>query len=304
MSSETKHTAAKAEKAAKQDMSGAVLVCGGGIAGIQASLDLSAAGFRVYLVEQSPTIGGNMARLDKTFPTGDCATCTISPKVVACMRDLNIDVLTMADVVRLEGDAGSFRATVTMRPRSVDADKCTGCGDCIEFCPVRNILKPVNAPKPAAELAPKDQAFLDDLLARNQGDPGALMPVLEAINRTYGHLQRAFLEHVAIRLDMPLAGVLKVASFYDKMRFEPVGRHVIQVCNGTSCHSQRSSILLKRLEKELGISEGQTDKSGRFTLHTVRCLGLCALSPSMRIDEVSFGKVAPDDVHQILEQFP
>ena len=166
------------------------------------------------------------------------------------------------------------------------------------------MLKPVNAPRPAGELAPKDQVFLDDLLARNHGDPGALMPVLEAINRTCGHLPRMFLEHVAIRLDVPLAGVLKVASFYDKMRFEPVGRHVIQVCNGTSCHSQRSAILLKRLEKELGISEGQTDKNGRFTLRTVRCLGLCALSPSMRIDDVSFGKVAPDGVHKILEQFP
>jgi NADH:ubiquinone oxidoreductase subunit E/NAD-dependent dihydropyrimidine dehydrogenase PreA subunit len=301
--SPTSQITARAQAAAEHDLRGAVLVCGGGIAGIQASLDLSAAGFRVYLVEQSPTIGGNMARLDKTFPTGDCATCTISPKVVACMRDLNIDVLTMADVVRLEGEAGWFRATVALRPRSVDADKCTGCGDCIEHCPVRNIPKPVDAPKPARALDEKDQAFVDDLLARNTGDPGALMPVLEAVNRNYGHLPRTFLEHVAIRLDMPLANVLKVASFYDKMRFEPAGRHVIQVCNGTSCHSQHSAILLKRLEEELGIAEGQTDKAGRFTLRTVRCLGLCALSPSMRIDDVSFGKVNADGIHKILDQF-
>src|SRR5512143_2232572 len=88
---------------------GAVLVCGGGIAGIQASLDLSAAGFRVYLVEESPTIGGGMARLDKTFPTGDCATCIISPKLVECMRDYNIDVLTMSDVAALEGEPGHFK---------------------------------------------------------------------------------------------------------------------------------------------------------------------------------------------------
>ena len=98
-----------------------MLVCGGGIAGIQASLDLSAAGFRVYLVEESPTIGGGMARLDKTFPTGDCATCIISPKLVECMRDYNIDVLTMADVTALEGEAGHFMAEVRRRPRSVDA---------------------------------------------------------------------------------------------------------------------------------------------------------------------------------------
>jgi NADH:ubiquinone oxidoreductase subunit E/NAD-dependent dihydropyrimidine dehydrogenase PreA subunit len=286
-----------------QEPVGAVLVCGGGIAGIQASLDLSAAGFFVYLVEESPTIGGNMARLDKTFPTGDCATCIISPKVVACMRDLNIEVMTMAQVTALTGTAGHFKATVTTRPRSVNIDKCTGCGDCIERCPVRNVAKDVEAPTATKQLDVKDKTVLDELVARHQGDPGALMPVLEAINRTYGHLPRTMLEHVAIRLDIPLANVLKVASFYDKMRFQPVGRHMIQVCNGTSCHSQHSAVLLKHLEKKLGIKDGQTDKTGRFTLHTVRCLGLCALSPSMRIGDVSFGKVTIEDIPTILEQF-
>jgi NADH:ubiquinone oxidoreductase subunit E len=294
----------KSTQAAKeQEPVGSVLVCGGGIAGIQASLDLSAAGFFVYLVEESPTIGGNMARLDKTFPTGDCATCIISPKVVACMRDLNIEVMTMSQVTALSGSAGHFKATVKSMPRSVNMDKCTGCGDCIEICPVRNVARDVAAPKPAHDLDGKDSAHLDSLIARHQGDPGALMPVLESINRTYGHLPRTLLEHVAIRLDIPLASVLKVASFYDKMRFEPVGRHVIQVCNGTSCHSQHSAALLKNLEKKLGVKDGQTDKAGRFTLKTVRCLGLCALSPSMRIDDVSFGKVKLDDIPKILEQF-
>jgi NADH:ubiquinone oxidoreductase subunit E len=288
---------------AKKEPVGAVLVCGGGIAGIQASLDLSAAGFYVYLVEESPTIGGNMARLDKTFPTGDCATCIISPKVVACMRDLNIDVITMAEVVKLEGEAGNFRATVKTRPRFVNMDKCTGCGDCIERCPVRNISRTVIESKPAQELDNKDEAFLTDIIARQQGDPGALMPVLEATNRVYGYLPRGIVEHAASRLSIPLASALKVASFYDKMRFEPVGRHVIQVCNGTSCHSQHSAALISLLEKKLGVSDGGTGKSGRFTLRTVRCLGLCALSPSMRIDDVSFGKVDPDDIDKILEQF-
>jgi NADH:ubiquinone oxidoreductase subunit E len=129
------------------------------------------------------------------------------------------------------------------------------------------------------------------------------MPVLEEINRTRGHLPRTLLEQVAIRLDIPLAAVLKVASFYDKMGFKPVGRHVVQVCTGTSCHSQKSVLVLRRLEKELGITEGQTDPAGRFTLKTVRCLGLCALSPSMRIDDVSFGNVRTDDIPTILEQF-
>jgi heterodisulfide reductase subunit A-like polyferredoxin len=115
---------------------GAVLVCGGGVAGIQASIDLSAAGFRVYLVERGPAVGGGMARLDKTFPTGDCATCIISPKLVECMRDHNIDTYTMADVVKLEGEAGNFKVSVRQRQRYVDIDKCTGCGDCAAVCPI------------------------------------------------------------------------------------------------------------------------------------------------------------------------
>ena len=119
-----------------EKLSGAVLVCGAGVAGIQASIDLSAAGFHVYLIEGQPAVGGGMSRLDKTFPTGDCATCIISPKLVECMRDINIDVLTMADVVNLKGEAGHFKAIVHQRPRYIDIDKCTVCGDCTEVCPI------------------------------------------------------------------------------------------------------------------------------------------------------------------------
>nr|HPO09497.1 FAD-dependent oxidoreductase [bacterium] len=119
-----------------KDLCGAVLVCGAGVAGIQASLDLSAAGFRVYLVEESPAVGGGMSRLDKTFPTGDCATCIISPNLVECMRDLNIDVFTLSDVLDIEGEAGNFTVTVRQRPRYVDINKCTACGDCTAVCPV------------------------------------------------------------------------------------------------------------------------------------------------------------------------
>jgi NADH:ubiquinone oxidoreductase subunit E/NAD-dependent dihydropyrimidine dehydrogenase PreA subunit len=306
MQNETKSpviTEPRPAQSKKKEPTGAVLVCGGGIAGIQASLDLSAAGFFVYLVEESPTIGGQMARLDKTFPTGDCATCIISPKVVACMRDLNIEVMTLSEVAALDGEAGNFRATIKTKPRSVKLDKCTGCGDCMERCPVRNIPQAVDDPRPSGPIGDADRPLLDEIISRHQNDPGALMPVLEAVNRKYGHLPRLLLEHIAIRLKTPLANVLRVASFYDKMRLEPAGRHLVQVCNGTSCHSQHAADLLARLEQVLGIGEGQTDRQGRFTLKTVRCLGLCALSPAMRIDDVSFGRVDTEDLHRILDQF-
>lgn len=282
---------------------GAVLVCGGGIAGIQASLDLSAAGYRVYLVEESPTIGGGMARLDKTFPTGDCATCIISPKLVECMRDYNIDVMTMSDVMRLEGEAGQFKVEVRKRPRSVDASKCTGCGDCWQACPVRNTAESPPPFVPREALNDADAARLNKILARHEGEQGAIMPVLQEINESYGYIPHGILEHLASHWQMRLAEILRVASFYDRFHLEPVGRHVIEVCAGTSCHSRGSKALLKRLEKQLGIVAGQTDKDGQFTLRTVRCLGLCALSPAMKIDGQSFGRVNLDRVGAIMEQF-
>jgi NADH:ubiquinone oxidoreductase subunit E len=282
---------------------GAVMVCGGGIAGIQASLDLSAAGYRVYLVEESPTIGGGMARLDKTFPTGDCATCIISPKLVECMRDYNIDVLTMADVVRLKGTAGHFKVEVRKRPRSVDPSKCTGCGDCWQACPVRNVPQATEPIRPSGPLEPDAAAKLDEILARHAGVPGALMPVLHDVHAAYGYLPRLVLEHLASRWSVQLAEILRVASFYDEFRFEPAGRHTVEVCTGTSCYSRGSAVLLERLEKETGAGPDETDKTGRFTVRTVRCLGLCALSPAMKIDGRSFGRVDLDRLPAILEQF-
>jgi NADH:ubiquinone oxidoreductase subunit E len=286
-----------------RQLSGAVLVCGGGIAGIQASLDLSAAGYRVYLVEESPTIGGSMGRLDKTFPTGDCATCIISPKLVECMRDYNIDVLTMADVTSLEGEAGNFKVEIRKRPRSVDAGKCTGCGDCWGVCPVRNSAESPPPFTPREPLNEIDAARLKDILARHEGEPGAIMPILQEINQSYGYIPRGILEHLASLWQMRLAEILRVASFYDRFHLEPVGRHVVEVCAGTSCHSRGSRALLKRLENQLGIAAGQTDKTGRFTLRTVRCLGLCALSPAMKIDGQSFGRMNIDRLGEIMEQF-
>jgi len=116
---------------------GDIMIVGGGISGIQASLDLATAGFKVYLVEKSPTIGGHMAQLDKTFPTNDCSMCIESPKFVECSRHPNIEILTYTEVDKVEGEAGDFKVTLRKKPRYIDEDKCTGCTTCVEYCPVK-----------------------------------------------------------------------------------------------------------------------------------------------------------------------
>jgi heterodisulfide reductase subunit A len=113
------------------------LVIGGGIAGIQATLDLAEAGTEVFLVERLPSIGGRMAQLDKTFPTNDCAMCILSPKLVEVSKHPNITLLTNAEVLSVEGDAPRFTAVVRKHPRYVDETRCTGCGICSTKCPVR-----------------------------------------------------------------------------------------------------------------------------------------------------------------------
>lgn len=286
-----------------KELNGAVLVCGGGIAGIQAAIDLSAAGFYVYLVEESPTIGGNMARLDKTFPTGDCATCIISPKIVACMRDLNIEVMTMAEVVALEGEAGKFTAKVKTKPRSVNEDACTGCGDCIEHCPVRNHIYDV-APFTAKIAVDKnDNQLLDEIMTKYPKEQASLIPILQDITDARGYLPRPLLEALSVEIGVALASILRVASFYNGFSLKPVGRHIIEVCLGTACFVRGSGLLFDRLEEEIGVNDGETDDEGRFTLRSVRCIGCCALAPAMRIDGITFGKVQLDKVTTILKRF-
>ena len=115
--------------------SGAVMVVGAGIAGVQAALDLADLGFRVYLVERGPAIGGKMAQLDKTFPTNDCSMCILSPKLIECERNANIEIITLAEVREIQGEAGRFKVRLIKKPRYIDENLCTNCGQCSLYCP-------------------------------------------------------------------------------------------------------------------------------------------------------------------------
>ena len=116
---------------------GAVLVVGGGIGGIQASLDLAESGFKVFMVETSPSIGGLMAKLDKTFPTNDCSMCILAPKMIESSRHPNITMYSYSEVKEVNGSIGNFNVKILANSRYVNADICTGCGRCVEKCPVK-----------------------------------------------------------------------------------------------------------------------------------------------------------------------
>ncbi len=122
-----------AKKKENNGVSGA-LVIGGGIAGMQASLDIADKGFRVILVEREPTIGGHMAQLDKTFPTLDCSSCILTPKMVEVGSHPNIELMTYSEVTEIRGKIGDFQISISKKPRYVDAGKCTACALCAEAC--------------------------------------------------------------------------------------------------------------------------------------------------------------------------
>jgi len=119
-----------------RDKIGKILVIGGGIGGMEASLNLAEAGFKVYLADRKPNIGGNMAQLDKVFPTNDCSMCVMAPKLVEVGKNPNIELLMNSEVVRLEGGPGNFMVTLRTRPRRVLYERCTSCGTCAISCPI------------------------------------------------------------------------------------------------------------------------------------------------------------------------
>ena len=115
----------------------ATLVVGGGIAGLQAALELADAGYHVYLVEREPSIGGHMAQFDKTFPTLDCSACILTPKMSEVKQHENITLLSYSELEEVSGSVGNFKVKIRRKARYVDEDKCTGCGQCIAACPTQ-----------------------------------------------------------------------------------------------------------------------------------------------------------------------
>jgi len=270
---------------------GSVLVIGGGIGGVQAALDLAGSGYKVYLLDERPAIGGTMAQLDKTFPTNDCSMCILAPKLVDAGRHQNIEIITMADVDKIEGEPGMFKVRVKKNPRFVDESKCTGCGSCWNNCPVRNIPQRDEKEIVRPELEEKDLKKITTLIGNNENGRGTLVPLLQDINIEYGYLPENILKYVSSELDIPLSQIYNIVTFYKGFSLTPRGRYVISVCLGTACHVRGGRKIMDALERDLGIKAGQTTPDLNFTLEAVRCVGVCGLAPVVIVGEDFYGKM-------------
>jgi NADH:ubiquinone oxidoreductase subunit E/NAD-dependent dihydropyrimidine dehydrogenase PreA subunit len=282
---------------------GAVLVVGGGVGGMQASLDLAEAGYKVYLVEKNPSIGGVMAQLDKTFPTNDCAMCTLAPRMVDCGRHLNIEKLTYAEIESIEGQAGNFNVRVRRKARYVDPEKCTGCGECVEHCLVKNIVYLEPPAVPTIELEEDKRIRVDEIINRYEGGRESLVPILQGITNEFNWLPKEMLMRVSQVKGIPIEHILRIATFYKAFSLKPRGKHIITVCMGTACHVKGAPRLLERFERELRIKTGETTSDRQFTLEAVRCIGCCGLAPVVTVGEDLYGKLTPAKAADILDKY-
>ena len=283
---------------------GAVMVLGAGVAGIQASLDLADMGYKVYLVEDKPSIGGAMAQLDKTFPTNDCAMCLLSPKLVDTARHPNIEIITNSQLHKLDGKAGNFTVTIDKRPRYIDEEKCTGCGTCTNNCPVHNIAHFEDVDELGkVQLSEEDQQVVQQILAGHEAERAAVISVLQDINARYRYLPEDILRHVARALDIPLSRVYSIATFYNSFSLVPRGKYVVRVCMGTACHVKGGYQILQALERMLKIASGGTTEDKLFSLEDVRCLGCCGLAPVITINEDLYGSVTQIKLGKILKRY-
>jgi NADH:ubiquinone oxidoreductase subunit E/NAD-dependent dihydropyrimidine dehydrogenase PreA subunit len=282
---------------------GAVLVVGGGVGGMQASLDLAESGYKVYLVEKGPSIGGVMAQLDKTFPTNDCAMCTLAPRMVDCGRHLNIEKLTYSEVESIEGTAGNFSVSIRKKARFVDPNKCTGCGECVQKCLVKNIVYLEPPAVPEVEIEADKRTRVDEIISRYEGGRESLVPILQGISNEFNWLPQEMLMRVSQVKQIPIEHILRIATFYKAFSLKPRGKNIITVCMGTACHVKGAPRILERFERELGIQTGQTTSDKQFTLEAVRCIGCCGLSPVATVGKDLYGKLSPAKAADILDKY-
>lgn len=142
-----------------------------------------------------------------------------------------------------------------------------------------------------------------EIIKDHKGKKGALIPVLHGIQNKHGYLPEEALHVVSEELNVPMTEIYGVATFYSFFSLEPKGEHIIRVCMGTACYVKGAQQLLDKLEAELNIEVGKTTEDGKFTLEACRCLGACGLAPVMTIGEKVYGRLVPEDLDEILEEY-
>jgi NADH:ubiquinone oxidoreductase subunit E len=268
---------------------------------MQAALDLASAGIKVYLADSRSAIGGVMAQLDKTFPTNDCAMCTMAPRLVEIGRHRDIEILTLSEVERVQGRPGDFTVTLGKRPRFVDAAKCTGCGTCVANCPVQNKVQPLESPQ--VELEPSSREKLADIVARHRHRDGPLMPILQEVNAAFNYFPESVLKYISQETGYPLSHIYRIATFYSAFSVAPRGRHIINVCMGTTCYVRGGERLMEKMSDLLAVKPEETTPDLKFTLKTVRCIGCCGLAPALMVGNDTYGKVTRKDIPGIVRKY-
>jgi NADH-quinone oxidoreductase subunit E len=228
--------------------------------------------------------------------------CTISPILNEVMGNENITLYTLSEVEELKGRPGDYKLKVMRRARYVDESKCTGCGECEKHCFTRlapQIQDPVDWGK---KLTPEEKAEADAVIDRYKAAQMHLISILHDVQKRFNYLPRQVLGYVAQRLDVPLSRVYHVATFYTAFSLEPRGKHHIKVCTGTSCHVRGAAKVLDEVKGALDLKEGQTTKDGEYSLETVACIGCCALSPCMVVDNEVHAKLTPTKARELFKR--
>lgn len=146
-------------------------------------------------------------------------------------------------------------------------------------------------------------AQLETILLEHKEQDGPLMPVLHETQELFGFIPESAQKRISEVLEIPMAEIFGVATFYSRFTLSPRGKHCISVCLGTACYVKNSQGLLDRLKKELSVDAGGTTLDNKFTLEATRCLGCCGLAPVLTIGEDVYGKITPDDIPGILEKY-
>jgi NADH:ubiquinone oxidoreductase subunit E/NAD-dependent dihydropyrimidine dehydrogenase PreA subunit len=283
---------------------GSVAVVGGGIGGMQAALDLADSGMKVYLIESKPGIGGVMSKLDKTFPTNDCAMCTMAPRLVEIARHKDIEIISHADIEKIDGKPGQLKVTLNKKARFIDVEKCTGCGTCTEYCPVRNVVQPMPVEeKEVVELAPDIKEKVIDIVRQHKNRKGPLMPILQEVSEYLKYFPQEVLKYISRETGYPLAHICRIATFYSGFSLKPIGKYVINVCMGTACYVRGAEKLLERFSDILEIGQNETTPDMLFTIKSVRCIGCCGLSPVATVGDDVYGKLQVKDIAGIIKKY-